>query len=132
MPKTSTQARSRIPKKPAIREDRDRWLEKYVDAKVRPYMRHLLDAAQRKLTRHKLHYTSGMGTDFFVIDDKIHHDLTEAISGVSISRPRNRWERAAVRHFPELVEFYRLTIELDDWLHYDIGDMSSSKGTHDN
>jgi hypothetical protein len=121
----------RPPKRPDIQGARDKLLEQYEQKKVRPYLQYLLDQAQRKLTRHKLKFVSGMGTSFFTIDDKIHHNLTEAVQDMALDsrRTTNRWQEAALNHFPELIEFTVIEYELDEHLNYDIGDMEPTKET---
>lgn len=86
-------------------------IEKYVNERVRPYLQELLNKAQKRLSRHPLHFTQGMGAwsiwageenwEFFPswIEEKLH--------------PR----------FPELEEFLEIVQQVDEHLNAEVGDM---------
>lgn len=114
-----------MPKPPDIDaevERIERRVEQYIERKVRPYLQHLLDKAQRRMHRHRLGFVDGMGTSFFTIDDEASNWLSDAVC-LDCGQHKERYRNA----FPELVEFYDIVLRMSDPpFKSDVGDMDPS------
>lgn len=103
------------------KEKLDQQVERWVEKTVRPYAQSLLDQAARRMHRHSLEYTEGMGACFYSVNGNPHHHLTDGTQWGQLA-PKGRCERLAKR-FPELVELMELCLQLTDLFNVELGDL---------
>lgn len=86
-------------------------IEKYVNDRVRPYLQELLNNAQKRLSRHPLHFIQGMGVwSIWVGERNWEFSL------------RSNSEKLHPR-FPELEEFLEVVQQVYEHLNAEVGDM---------
>lgn len=99
----------------AVRAEVDAFAAKVIAKKVKPYLRHLLDAAQAK-TKYALRLGQEMGCCAMYCDSPrvVARGHWRAVEDAALDAVPDEPASRAKEAFPELVEFYRLVLDLDE------------------